>query len=65
MPAPNIDESFVRQFESEVHEAYQRQGSKLQNTVRTRNNVGGSSTTFQKSGRGSPPPKPVTARSRR
>ena len=52
MPAPNIDESFVRQFESEVHEAYQRQGSKLRNTVRTRNNVGGSSTTFQKIGTG-------------
>ena len=52
MAAPNIDESFVRQFESEVHEAYQRQGSKLRNTVRTRNNVGGSSTTFQKIGTG-------------
>lgn len=52
MPAPNIDESFVRQFESEVHEAYQRQGSKLRSTVRTRNNVGGSSTTFQKIGTG-------------
>ena len=52
MPAPDIDQSFVRQFESEVHEAYQRQGSKLRETVRSRSNVTGSSTTFQKIGTG-------------
>lgn len=52
MPAPNIDESFVKQFEREVHEAYQRQGSKLRATVRSRDNVTGSSTTFQKIGLG-------------
>ena len=48
----SIDKAFVKQFEREVHEAYQRQGSKLRNTVRTKNNVRGSSTTFQKVGKG-------------
>ncbi len=47
-----IDQAFVRQFEREVHEAYQRQGSKLRNTVRTVGNVKGASTTFQKVGKG-------------
>lgn len=48
----SIDQAFIKQFESEVHEAYQRQGSKLRNTVRTVNNVKGASTTFQKVGTG-------------
>lgn len=48
----SIDQAFVKQFEREVHEAYQRQGSKLRNTVRTVSNVKGSSTTFQKVGKG-------------
>ena len=47
-----IDQAFVKQFEREVHEAYQRQGSKLRNTVRTINQVKGASTTFQKVGKG-------------
>mgnify|MGYP000881524610 CR=1 FL=1 len=47
-----IDQAFVKQFEREVHEAYQRQGSKLKNTVRSINNVLGASTTFQKVGKG-------------
>ncbi len=47
-----IDQAFVKQFEREVHEAYQRQGSKLRNTVRTVGNVKGASTTFQKVGKG-------------
>lgn len=47
-----IDNAFIKQFEREVHEAYQRQGSKLRNTVRTKNNVKGESTTFQKVGKG-------------
>ncbi len=47
-----IETTFVRAFESEVHSIYQRQGSKLRNTVRTRNNVKGSSTTFQVVGKG-------------
>jgi Phage capsid protein len=48
-----ISNSFVSQFEAEVHAAYQRMGSKLTNTVRRKNNVKGSSTTFQKVGKGS------------
>lgn len=47
-----IDQAFIKQFESEVHAAYQRQGSKLRNTVRTINNVKGSSAVFQKVGKG-------------
>ena len=48
----SIDTAFVKQFESEVHSAYQRMGSKLRNTVRTSNNVKGASCTFQKVGKG-------------
>ncbi|NIA72277.1 hypothetical protein HBA54_27160 [Pelagibius litoralis] len=48
----SIDLSFVKQFEREVHEAYQRQGSLLRATVRSKNNVKGASTTFQKVGKG-------------
>jgi len=48
----DIDNAFVKQFEREVHEAFQRQGSKLRNTVRNVNNVNGASTTFQKVGKG-------------
>ena len=47
-----IDQAFIKQFEREVHEAYQRQGSKLRNSVRVTNGVEGSSTTFQKVGKG-------------
>lgn len=47
-----ISTSFVTQFEAEVHTAYQRMGSKLTNTVRRKNNVTGSSTKFQKVGKG-------------
>lgn len=47
-----IDVAFVKQFEREVHMAYQRMGSKLRGTVRTVNNVKGESTTFQKIGAG-------------
>ncbi len=48
----SIDQAFIKQFEREVHESYQRQGSKLRNTVRTINNVNGSSAVFQKVGTG-------------
>ncbi len=48
----SVDLSFVKQFESDVHEAFQRRGSFLLNTVRRKNNVKGSSTTFQKAGTG-------------
>lgn len=47
-----IDNAFIKQFEREVHEAYQRHGSKLRNTVRNVSNVNGASTTFQKVGKG-------------
>ncbi len=47
-----LDQAFIKQFEREVHEAYQRQGSKLRNTVRTIENVNGSSAIFQKVGKG-------------
>ena len=48
-----IDQAFIKQFEEEVHQAYQRMGSKLRNTVRVKNSVQGSSTVFQKVGKGS------------
>lgn len=48
----SIDQAFVKQFEREVHAAYQRQGSKLRPTVRTKTNVRGSTTVFQKVGKG-------------
>lgn len=47
-----IDVAFIKQFEREVHEAYQRTGSKLRGTVRNTNNVNGASTVFQKVGKG-------------
>jgi hypothetical protein len=47
-----IENSFIRQFEGEVHTAYQRMGSKLRNTVRGKSGVRGASTTFQKVGKG-------------
>ena len=34
MAAPTIDATFISQFESEVHVAYQRMSSKLRGTVR-------------------------------
>lgn len=49
----SIDQAFIKQFEQEVHQAYQRMGSKLRNTVRVKNGVQGSSTVFQKVGKGS------------
>ncbi len=47
-----IDAAFVKQYQAEVHEAYQRQGSKLRPTVRSKANVRGASTVFQRVGRG-------------
>ena len=51
--ASTIDTAFIKQFESEVHLAYQRMGSKLRNTVRMANNVTGNVVRFQKIGTGS------------
>lgn len=48
----DIEKSFVKQYEREVHEAYQRLGSKLRATVRSKNNVQGATTVFQKVGKG-------------
>ena len=48
----SIDNAFVKQFEREVFEAYQRMGSKLRPSVRSKNNVKGSSCVFQKVGTG-------------
>jgi len=47
-----IDVAFTTQFEREVHEAFQRMGSKLRETVRLKTGVNGSSTTFQVIGKG-------------
>ncbi|BAQ86961.1 major capsid protein [uncultured Mediterranean phage uvMED] len=51
MALSTISTSFIEEFESGVHMAYQRMGSKLRNTVRNRNGVK-NKTTFQKIGKG-------------
>ena len=48
----SISTAFIKQFEAEVHMAYQRMGSKLANTVRQTKNVKGSQARFQKVGKG-------------
>jgi hypothetical protein len=50
--AIDIDDAFVKQYEEEVHQAYQRQGSMLRPFTRQKNNIVGESTTFQKTGKG-------------
>lgn len=47
-----IDQSFVKQFESEFHLQFQKTQSDLRSFVRTKTGVVGSSTTFQKIGTG-------------
>lgn len=47
-----VDNSFIKHFQADVHLQYQQMGSKLRNTVRTKDKVIGSSTTFQKVGKG-------------
>ncbi|MBO03195.1 MAG: hypothetical protein CMG35_11205 [Candidatus Marinimicrobia bacterium] len=51
MAAPTIDNTFISQFESEVHVAFQRMGSKLRNTVREKK-VSAQDDTFPKIGKG-------------
>jgi len=51
MPRNTIDTAFTRQFESEVHLAYQRMGSKLRPMVRSKS-VTGSTAQFPIMGRG-------------
>jgi hypothetical protein len=50
--ATSIDQAFVKQYETEVHLAYQRLGSKLRKTVRNRTDAKGSTVVFQKIGKG-------------
>ena len=47
MTNTNIDASFIKHFQAEVHNAYQQQGSKLKKTVRFKEGITGTSTTFQ------------------
>lgn len=49
----NINQAFIKEFQAQVHEAYQRMGSKLRPFVRNIDNVRGSSTVFQTVGKGS------------
>lgn len=48
----SIDEAFVRQYERDVHDVFQRRGAVLLPAVRKSMNVVGYSTTFQKIGKG-------------
>jgi hypothetical protein len=54
----NIDTSFVKSYETEVFEAFQRQGSQLRGTVRVKTVKGAMDTTMQKIGKGSAVSKP-------
>ncbi len=47
-----VSNSFVRQYERDAHEVFQREGSLLRNSVRYEPNVEGTSTTFQRVGKG-------------
>ena len=49
---PTVDNSFIKEYEALAHLAYQRQGSHLRGTVRTKNNIQATSTTFQVIGKG-------------
>ncbi len=48
----SIDQAFIKQYQAEVQESYQRQGSKLRPAVRSKSEVRGASTVFQKVGTG-------------
>ena len=50
--ATQISNSFVVQYEKEVHHLFQKRGAILGTTVRRKDGVVGSSTTFQKIGKG-------------
>lgn len=52
MSENSIENAFIKQFEAEVHLAYQQTGTKLRQTVRNKSNVVGATTVFQKVGRG-------------
>lgn len=48
----SIDQAFIRQYERDVHDVFQRMGSRMRETVRHSSDVVGTSTTFQKIGKG-------------
>lgn len=48
----SITTAFVKQYEDEIKHVFQREGGILRAAVRTKDNVVGSSTTFQKIGKG-------------
>jgi hypothetical protein len=48
----SIDQAFIKQFDSEVHLAYQRMGAKIRNCLRVKTNIGAKDTTFQIIGKG-------------
>jgi len=48
----SVDEAFVTQFERTVHEAFQRMGTHLRESVRLQTGVVGESTTFEVAGKG-------------
>ena len=48
----SVDQVFIKQFEADVHLAYQQMGTKLRSTIRSKTGVVGTSTTFQKIGKG-------------
>jgi hypothetical protein len=50
--AVDISDAFIKQYESDVHLAYQRMGTKFRNTVRVKNSVKGASTFFQRASSG-------------
>lgn len=50
--ATSIDQSFINQYDSDLHMAYQQYGSKLHDFVRVKTGVKGSTLTFQKFGTG-------------
>lgn len=48
----SISQAFIKQYEADVHIAYQRMGAKLRNTVRSKTSTTGAATVFQKAGTG-------------
>jgi hypothetical protein len=48
----SVSTAFIKQYEVDVHYAYQNMGAKLRNTVRTKTSTTGASTVFQKAGTG-------------
>lgn len=51
--ATDVSDAFVKQYEADIHLTYQRQGSKLRSTVRSKTDIVGADTTFQVAGKGS------------